>query len=110
RALRGRKQRRGRPGRTRNPLLRGDVMRGQPDGTSRSVLANPGAWLVLLLPLATIGAGIWTLWLAVGPGATDASPDEGRRMAQVQGAALDAGEGAARAGVAARLHQVHHGL
>lgn len=85
-------------------------MSGQPDGTPRSVLANPVAWLVLLLPLATISAGIWTLWLAAGPGATDASPDEVRRMAQVQEAALDADEVAAREGMSARLYLLDDGL
>lgn len=82
---------------------------GKPgDDTRRGF--NPVAWLVLLLPAAAIVGGIWTIWLAAGPGATDASPDEVRRMAQVQEAAMDADEVAAREGLSARLHLLDDGL
>lgn len=71
---------------------------------------SPAAWLVLGIPLATIAAGAWTLWLATGPGATDATPDRVRRTAQVQEAALDADAVAAREGLAAVVRVGPDGL
>lgn len=64
---------------------------------------NPVAWLAVGIPVATVLAGIWTLWLAAGDSATDAHPDRVRRMAQVQQASTDADETAAREGLTARL-------
>lgn len=64
---------------------------------------NPVAWLVVIIPVATVVAGVWTLILAAGDSATDAHPDRVRRMAQVQEASLDADETAAREGLAARV-------
>jgi hypothetical protein len=64
---------------------------------------NPVVWLVVGIPAATVIAGIWTLMLAAGDSATDAHPDQVRRMAQVQQASTDADETAAREGLAARV-------
>jgi hypothetical protein len=64
---------------------------------------NPVAWLVVGIPVATIIAGVWTLWLAAGDSATDAHPDQVRRMAQVQQASTDADQTAAREGLSARI-------
>ena len=64
---------------------------------------NPVVWLVVGIPLATVIAGVWTLMLAAGDSATDAHPDQVRRMAQVQQASTDADETAAREGLAARV-------
>jgi uncharacterized protein len=64
---------------------------------------NPVLWLVIGIPAATVVAGIWTLMLAAGDGATDSHPDEVRRMAQVQEASFDADAVAAREGLSARV-------
>lgn len=64
---------------------------------------NPVAWLLLLIPVATLLAGLWTLRVAAGRSAVDASPDPVRRIAQVQQVALDADEVAAHEGLSARL-------
>jgi hypothetical protein len=64
---------------------------------------NPVVWLVVGIPVATVVAGIWTLMLAAGDSATDAHPDQVRRMAQVQQASTDADETAAREGLTARV-------
>lgn len=64
---------------------------------------NPVAWLMVGIPLLTVVAGFWTLWLAAGSGATDSHPDRVRRMAQVQEASLAADENAAALGLRARL-------
>jgi hypothetical protein len=60
-------------------------------------------WLVIGIPAATVVAGIWTLILAAGDGATDSHPDRVRRMAQVQEASLEADQTAAREGLSARV-------
>lgn len=64
---------------------------------------NPVAWLVVGIPVVTVIAGVWTLWLAAGDSATDAHPDAVRRMAQVQQASTDADQAAAQAGLSARI-------
>jgi nitrogen fixation protein FixH len=64
---------------------------------------NPVAWLVVGIPVATVIAGVWTLRLAAGDSATDAHPDQVRRMAQVQQASTDADQAAARDGLSARI-------
>lgn len=45
---------------------------------------NPALWLVIGLPLLSIVAGISLLTIATRAGGLDASPDEVRRMAQIQ--------------------------
>lgn len=64
---------------------------------------NPVAWLAIAIPVLTVAAAFWTLWLAAGSGATDSHPDRVRRMAQVQEASLEADENAARLGLRASL-------
>jgi hypothetical protein len=64
---------------------------------------NPVAWLMVGIPVLTVIAGFWTLWLAAGSGATDSHPDRVRRTAQVQEASLAADENAAALGLSARL-------
>jgi hypothetical protein len=64
---------------------------------------NPVVWLVIGIPAATVVAGIWTLMLAAGNGATDSHPDRVRRMAQVQEASLEADQVAANEGLSARV-------
>lgn len=61
---------------------------------------EPMLWLVIAIPLATIPAGLATLWLAArDPGAV-ASADEGaRRMGQMQLADVSADLAAARRGL-----------
>jgi hypothetical protein len=53
-----------------------------PDGTPRS--AGAILWLVVLIPLATVVAGISTVVLSVRSGSTDAVIDPVTRTAQVQ--------------------------
>ena len=64
---------------------------------------NPVAWLVVGIPVLTVIAGLWTLKLAAGPSATDAHPDNVRRMAQVQEASIEADANAAKLGLRARV-------
>lgn len=53
-----------------------------PDGRPRG--AGPMLWLVVLIPLATVVAGITTVVLSVRSGSTDAVIDPVTRTAQVQ--------------------------
>ncbi|MFY2765375.1 FixH family protein [Arenimonas sp. MALMAid1274] len=64
---------------------------------------NPVLWLVLGIPLLTVAAGVYTLWLAAGTRATDSHPDRVQRTAQMQEASLAADEAAAARGLSARI-------
>lgn len=72
------------------------------DDSSRSPARRGGGallWLVVLIPLATVVAGIGTVVIAVRSGSTDAVIDPVRRTAQVQDSDLRADRQAARLGL-----------
>ena len=63
---------------------------------------GPLLWLVVLIPLATVVAGIGTVVIATRTGSTDAVIDPVRRTAQVQDSDLRADREAARLGLSGR--------
>lgn len=63
---------------------------------------GPLLWLVVLIPLATVVAGISTVVIATRTGSTDAVIDPVRRTAQVQDSDLRADREAARLGLSGR--------
>ncbi|MBX3725357.1 MAG: FixH family protein [Xanthomonadales bacterium] len=72
------------------------------DDSSRSSGPRSGGamlWLVVLIPLATVVAGISTVVIATRTGSTDAVIDPVRRTAQVQDSDLRADREAARLGL-----------
>ena len=60
---------------------------------------NPVAWLMILIPAATVVAGFWTLWLAASESGVDTNPDVVRRTAQIQVTSLEPDEIASRLGL-----------
>lgn len=63
---------------------------------------NPVAWLMIVIPAATVLAGVWTLWLAASESGVDTNPDTVRRTAQVQVTSLEPDENASRLGLRGR--------
>ena len=63
---------------------------------------NPVAWLMILIPTATVVAGFWTLWLAASESGVDSNPDTVRRTAQIQVTSLEPDEAASRLGLSGR--------
>ena len=64
---------------------------------------NPVAWLMILIPAATVVAGFWTLWLAASESGVDSNPDAVRRTAQIQVTSLEPDENASRLGLRGRV-------
>ncbi len=64
---------------------------------------NPVAWLMIVIPVATVVAGFWTLWLAASESGVDTNPDAVRRTAQVQVTSLEPDETASRLGLRGRV-------
>jgi len=64
---------------------------------------NPVAWLMILIPAATVVAGFWTLWLAASESGVDSNPDTVRRTAQIQVSSLEPDENASRLGLRGRV-------
>lgn len=64
---------------------------------------NPVAWLMILIPTATVIAGFWTLWLAASESGVDTNPDAVRRTAQIQVSSLEPDENASRLGLTGRV-------
>ena len=64
---------------------------------------NPAAWLMILIPAATVVAGFWTLWLAASESGVDSNPDLVRRTAQIQVTSLAPDQAAARLGLRGRV-------
>ena len=60
---------------------------------------NPVAWLMIVIPAATVVAGFWTLWLAASESGVDTNPDTVRRTAQIQVTSLEPDENASRQGL-----------
>lgn len=60
---------------------------------------NPAAWLMIVIPAATVVAGFWTLWLAASESGVDTNPDTVRRTAQIQVTSLEPDETASRLGL-----------
>ena len=58
------------------------------DAPPRQWHRNPVAWLMIAIPVATVVAGFWTLWLAASESGVDTHPDKVRRTAQVQAAQM----------------------
>jgi len=71
--------------------------------TTRQWRRNPVAWLMIIIPAATVVAGFWTLWLAASESGVDTNPDKVRRTAQVQVTSLEPDQAAARLGLVAEL-------
>lgn len=63
---------------------------------------NPVAWLMIVIPAATVVAGFWTLWLAASESGVDSNPDTVRRTAQIQVTSLEPDENASRLGLSGR--------
>lgn len=64
---------------------------------------NPVAWLMIVIPAATVVAGFWTLWLAASESGVDSNPDTVRRTAQIQVSSLEPDEAASRLGLSGRV-------
>lgn len=64
---------------------------------------NPVAWLMILIPAATVVAGFWTVWLAASESGVDSNPDPVRRTAQIQVTSLEPDENASRRGLSGRV-------
>ena len=64
---------------------------------------NPVAWLMILIPAATVVAGVWTVWLAASESGVDSNPDPVRRTAQIQVTSLEPDENASRRGLSGRV-------
>jgi len=64
---------------------------------------NPVAWLMILIPAATVVAGVWTVWLAASESGVDSNPDPVRRTAQIQVTSLAPDENASRRGLSGRV-------
>lgn len=73
------------------------------DTPPRQWRRNPVAWLMIAIPVLTVAAGFWTLWLAASESGVDTNPDPVRRTAQVQVTSLAPDEAAARLGLSAEL-------
>jgi hypothetical protein len=73
------------------------------DTPTRQWHRNPVAWLMIAIPVATVVAGFWTLWLAASESGVDTNPDPVRRTAQVQVTSLEPDEAAARLGLSAEV-------
>ena len=54
------------------------------ENTHKPWRRNPVAWLMIVIPAATVVAGFWTLWLAASESGVDSNPDTVRRTAQIQ--------------------------
>jgi hypothetical protein len=72
------------------------------ENTHRPWRRNPVAWLMILIPTATVVAGFWTLWLAASESGVDSNPDTVRRTAQIQVTSLEPDEAASRLGLSGR--------
>lgn len=72
------------------------------ENTHRPWRRNPVAWLMIVIPAATVVAGFWTLWLAASESGVDSNPDTVRRTAQIQVTSLEPDEAASRLGLSGR--------
>lgn len=70
---------------------------------TRPRLLQPELWLVLLIPLATVAGGLWTLRLADIDDSADGLAEGARHTAQVQTAEIGPDQAAARLGLRATL-------
>ena len=73
------------------------------ENTHRPWRRNPVAWLMIVIPAATVVAGFWTLWLAASESGVDSNPDTVRRTAQIQVTSLAPDENASRRGLSGRV-------
>ena len=72
------------------------------ENTHKPWRRNPVAWLMIVIPAATVVAGFWTLWLAASESGVDSNPDTVRRTAQIQVTSLAPDENASRLGLSGR--------
>jgi hypothetical protein len=72
------------------------------ENTHKPWRRNPVAWLMIVIPAATVVAGFWTLWLAASESGVDSNPDTVRRTAQIQVTSLEPDEAASRQGLSGR--------
>ena len=73
------------------------------ENTRRPWRRNPVAWLMIVIPAATVVAGFWTLWLAASESGVDSNPDTVRRTAQIQVTSLVPDQNASRLGLRGRV-------
>lgn len=73
------------------------------ENTHKPWRRNPVAWLMIIIPAATVVAGFWTLWLAASESGVDSNPDTVRRTAQIQVTSLEPDENASRLGLSGRV-------
>lgn len=73
------------------------------ENTRRPWRRNPVAWLMIVIPAATVVAGFWTLWLAASESGVDSNPDTVRRTAQIQVTSLVPDQNASRLGLSGRV-------
>ena len=73
------------------------------ENTRRPWRRNPVAWLMIVIPAATVVAGFWTLWLAASESGVDSNPDTVRRTAQIQVTSLEPDQNASRLGLRGRV-------